>query len=102
MLDRTSEAVAPVEISLRGGDLWDAFARTRHAICRELTRYYLAGVCIHPAPDGKTLNFVATDGHRLAHVRVPITPTVAIAPVLVGADFVASAMKFRPPDLRRV
>src|SRR5271166_383527 len=93
MLDRTSEAVALVEISLRGGDLYDAFARTRHAICKEQTRYYIAGVYIHPAPDGKTLNFVATDGHRLAHVRVPIAPTVAIAPVLVGPDFVADALK---------
>ena len=93
MLDRTTDAVAPVEISLRGGDLCDAFARTRHAICKEQTRYYLAGVYIHPAPDGKTLNFVATDGHRLAHVRVPITPTVAITPVLVAADFVSGALK---------
>lgn len=93
MLDRTSEAVAPAEISLSGGELYDAFARTRHAICKEETRYYLAGVYIHPAPDGKTLNFVATDGHRLAHVRVPITPTVAIAPVLVDPDFVAGALK---------
>jgi DNA polymerase III subunit beta len=93
MLDRTSEAVAPAEISLSGGELYDAFARTRHAICKEQTRYYLAGVYIHPAPDGKTLNFVATDGHRLAHVRVPIKPTRAIAPVLVGPDFVADALK---------
>jgi DNA polymerase-3 subunit beta len=91
MLDRTTAATA--EISLRAGDLYDAFARTRHAICRELTRYYLAGVYIHPAADGRTLNFVATDGHRLAHVRVPITPTPAIPSALVGTNFVASAMK---------
>ena len=67
MLDR-SRTAALAEISLRGGDLYDAFARTRHAMCKELTRYYLNGVYIHPSPDGKTLNFVATDGHRLAHV----------------------------------
>ena len=91
MLDRTTAATA--EISLRAGDLYDAFARTRHAVCRELTRHYLAGVYIHPAPDGKTLNFVATDGHRLAHVRLPIMPTAAFAPVLVGTDFVAGALK---------
>jgi DNA polymerase-3 subunit beta len=91
MLDRTTAATA--EIRLRAGDLYDAFARTRHAVSRELTRYYLNGVYIHPAPDGKVLNFVATDGHRLAHVRVPITPTPAIPSVLVGTDFVASAMK---------
>jgi DNA polymerase-3 subunit beta len=91
MLDRTTAATA--EISLRAGDLYDAFARTRHAICRELTRYYLAGVYIHPAADGRTLNFVATDGHRLAHVRLPITPIPDIPSVLVGTDFVSSAMK---------
>jgi DNA polymerase-3 subunit beta len=93
MLDRTRNAVAPVEITLRGGDLHDAFVRTRHAICKELTRYYLRGVFIHPSPDGKTLNFVATDGHRLAHVRVPITPGATFKPVLVGPDFVAGALK---------
>jgi DNA polymerase-3 subunit beta len=93
MLDRSSTAFALAEISLRGGDLHDAFARTRHAMRRELTRYYLRGVYIHPSPDGKTLNFVATDGHRLAHVRVPTEPAVAFAPMLVGPDFVVGALK---------
>jgi DNA polymerase III subunit beta len=93
MLDRSTTAAATAEISLRAGDLHDAFARTRHAICKEQTRYYLNGVYIHPSPDGKTLNFVATDGHRLAHVRLPITPTAAFAPVLVGTEFVAGALK---------
>jgi DNA polymerase-3 subunit beta len=93
MLDRSSTAAAQAEISLRGGDVHDAFSRTRHAICRELTRYYLNGVFIHPSPDGKTLNFVATDGHRLAHVRVPLTTAATFKPVLVGPDFVAGALK---------
>jgi DNA polymerase III subunit beta len=93
MLDRSTTAAATAEISLRAGDLHDAFARTRHAICEEQTRYYLNGVYIHPSPDGKPLNFVATDGHRLAHVRVPIEPTSTFPPVLVDTDFVASAMK---------
>jgi DNA polymerase-3 subunit beta len=91
MLDRTTAATA--EISLRAGDLYDAFARTRHAMCRELTRYYLNGVYIHATPDGKTLNFVATDGHRLAHVRVPLATAATFRPVLVGPDFVAGVMK---------
>jgi DNA polymerase III subunit beta len=93
MLDRSSTASAVAESSLRGGELHDAFARTRHAICKELTRYYLRGVFIHPSPDGKALNFVATDGHRLAHVRVPSEPAVAFPRVLVGPDFVAAALK---------
>jgi uncharacterized iron-regulated membrane protein len=41
MLDQTNRAVATAEISLLGGDLYDALARTRHAICKEQTRYYL-------------------------------------------------------------
>ena len=93
MLDRTTEAAAIAEITLCAGDLHDAFARTRHAICKEHTRYYLAGVYIHPAPDGKTLNFVATDGHRLAHIRVPIAQAAPFEPVLIGADFVGEALK---------
>jgi DNA polymerase III subunit beta len=94
MLDRTTTAAASVEISLRAGDLYDAFARTRHAICKEQTRYYLAGVYIHPSSDGKVLNFVATDGHRLAQVRVPITQAATFEPVLVGPAFVNEALRF--------
>src|ERR1700719_2744983 len=84
MLDRTTAAATAAEITIQAGVLYDAFARTRHAMCREQTRYYLAGVYIHPSPDGATLNFVSTDGHRLAHVW---------APVLVKADFVTEALK---------
>ena len=83
----------PVEISLRSGDLHDAFARTQHAIYKETNRSYPSGVYIHSAPDGATLNFIAADGHRLAQVRVPINPTVGIEPVVVGAAFVAEALK---------
>jgi DNA polymerase-3 subunit beta len=93
MLDRTTEAVTAAEITLAAGELHDALARTRHAVSKELTRYYLNGVFIHPAPDAKVLNFVATDGHRLAHVRVPITPTPVIPSVLVGTEFVTGALK---------
>jgi DNA polymerase III subunit beta len=93
MLDRTTDAAATAEITIQAGDLYDAFARTRHAICKEQTRYYLAGVYIHPSPDGTTLNFVSTDGHRLAHVRVPVSAAAQFAPVLVKADFVTEALK---------
>jgi hypothetical protein len=43
MLHRSTTAAAAAEISLRAGDLHDAFARTRHAIYKEQTRYYLNG-----------------------------------------------------------
>src|ERR1700726_3703658 len=93
MLDRTTAAATAAEITIQAGVLYDAFARTRHAMCREQTRYYLAGVYIHPSPDGATLNFVSTDGHRLAHVWVPVSPAAQFAPVLVKADFVTEALK---------
>jgi len=93
MLDRTTETVTAAAITLQAGDLHDAFARTRHAMSREQTRYYLAGVYIHLSPDWRTLNFVATDGHRLAHVRVPLSAPAQFAPVLVKADFVVDAIK---------
>jgi DNA polymerase III sliding clamp (beta) subunit (PCNA family) len=48
---------------------------------------------LHLSRDGKTLNFVATDGHRLAHVRVPLATAATFKPVLVGPDFVAGALK---------
>ncbi len=91
MLDRTRET--ETVITLTAGDLYDAFARTRHAMSKEQTRYYLAGVYVHPSPDWKTLNFVATDGHRLAHVRVPISAPAHFAPVLIKADFVADVLR---------
>lgn len=44
------------------------------AMAQEETRYYLNGVYLHPVEEGEGkifLNLVATDGHRLAKVRVP-------------------------------
>jgi len=48
--------------------------RCHFAMAQEETRYYLNGVYLHPVEgeNGKIfLNLVATDGHRLAKVRVP-------------------------------
>ena len=48
--------------------------RTRFAISTEETRYYLNGIYLHTAGTGKnaTLRAVATDGHRLAQVELPL------------------------------
>lgn len=48
--------------------------RTRFAISTEETRYYLNGIYFHAAETGKTkvLRAVATDGHRLARVEIPL------------------------------
>lgn len=74
---------------LSGGDLKHSFAlavadlralidRTRFAISTEETRYYLNGIYVHAARnaaatgDIPVLRAVATDGHRLARVEMPL------------------------------
>jgi len=70
---------------LSGGDLGHEFTltaaevqvlidKTRFAISTEETRYYLNGIYLHSAErDGaKVLRAVATDGHRLASVEIPL------------------------------
>ncbi|HEY0832393.1 MAG TPA: DNA polymerase III subunit beta [Azospirillum sp.] len=74
---------------LSGGDLKHRFAlaaadlralidRTRFAISTEETRYYLNGIYVHAARqaaatgDLPVLRAVATDGHRLARVEMPL------------------------------
>ena len=48
--------------------------RTRFAISTEETRYYLNGIYLHPTEEDGTpvLRAVATDGHRLARVDIPL------------------------------
>lgn len=48
--------------------------RTQFAISTEETRYYLNGIYLHSAGTAKaaTLRAVATDGHRLAQVELPL------------------------------
>ncbi|MEE2699332.1 MAG: DNA polymerase III subunit beta [Pseudomonadota bacterium] len=70
---------------LSGGDLAHEFSitvseakalidKTRFAISTEETRYYLNGIFFHIAESGdvKVLRSVATDGHRLASMEVPM------------------------------
>lgn len=48
------------------------FAKTRHAISNDETRYYLNGVYLHPVTSdegGQVLRAVSTDGHRLARAQ---------------------------------
>ncbi|MBC8337778.1 MAG: DNA polymerase III subunit beta [Rhodospirillales bacterium] len=72
---------------LSGGDLDHQFTltvseiqalidKTRFAISTEETRYYLNGIYLHAAErDGAAvLRAVATDGHRLASIEVPLPP----------------------------
>ncbi|TCS65124.1 DNA polymerase III subunit beta [Varunaivibrio sulfuroxidans] len=63
---------------LNPGDLRGLIDRTRFAISTEETRYYLNGIYLHALSDqsAPVLRAVATDGHRLASVEVPL-PTGA-------------------------
>src|SRR6266567_3394224 len=60
--------------SLAAADMKRLIDRTQFAISTEETRYYLNGIYLHTAGSAKaaTLRAVATDGHRLAQVDMPL------------------------------
>ncbi|HWI29206.1 MAG TPA: DNA polymerase III subunit beta [Stellaceae bacterium] len=60
--------------TLSAADLKRLIDRTRFAISMEETRYYLNGIFLHAAKsnDVPMLRAVATDGHRLARMEVPL------------------------------
>jgi DNA polymerase-3 subunit beta len=62
------------EFELTAQDLKRLIDKTRFAISTEETRYYLNGIYLHTAHSGNkaTLRAVATDGHRLAQVELPL------------------------------
>jgi DNA polymerase-3 subunit beta len=62
------------EFLLSADDLKSLIDRTRFAISTEETRYYLNGIYLHATRSGdvQVLRAVATDGHRLARVEVPL------------------------------
>jgi DNA polymerase-3 subunit beta len=59
---------------LTASDLKRLVDKTQFAISTEETRYYLNGIYLHCSGSGKaqTLRAVATDGHRLAQVEIPL------------------------------
>jgi len=71
--------------SLSADDLRGLIDRSRFAISTEETRYYLNGIYLHQSNhDGvDTLRSVATDGHRLASVEVPLPPAAAGIPAVI-------------------
>ena len=64
----------PHQFTVAAAELRGLIDRTRFAISTEETRYYLNGIYLHQADrDGTTLlRAVATDGHRLASVEIPL------------------------------
>jgi DNA polymerase-3 subunit beta len=62
------------KFSVPAADLKRLIDKTQFAISTEETRYYLNGIYLHAAGSAKaaTLRAVATDGHRLAQVELPL------------------------------
>lgn len=66
--------------------LADALAAVDHAISTEETRYYLNGVFVHgqqEAGEPMDLRFAATDGHRLARLKIDLPDGAASWPATI-------------------
>jgi DNA polymerase-3 subunit beta len=64
----------PHKFRLQADDLKRLIDKTKFAISTEETRFYLNGIYVHAAKEGKTktLRAVATDGHRLARFELDL------------------------------
>jgi DNA polymerase-3 subunit beta len=75
----------PHNFMISAADLRRLIDRTRFAISTEETRYYLNGIYVHSAKSGdvKMLRAVATDGHRLARMEIPLPEGAAGMPGVI-------------------
>ena len=73
------------KFTLKGSDLKRLIDKTQFAISTEETRYYLNGIYLHIAGAGQTqtLRAVATDGHRLAQMELPLPDGAAGMPGII-------------------
>ena len=71
--------------TLSAADLKRLIDRTRFAISTEETRYYLNGIYLHAAKSDEVpmLRAVATDGHRLARMEMPLPEGAAGMPGVI-------------------
>jgi DNA polymerase-3 subunit beta len=86
----------PNSFSITAAELRHLIDRSKFAISTEETRYYLNGIYLHKAErDGTAvLRAVATDGHRLANVEVPLPKGAEKMPgVIVPRKTVAELRK---------
>lgn len=69
-----AEGDLPHNFTLSSEALGGLIDRTRFAMSTEETRYYLNGLYFHPADQegAPVLRVVATDGHRLARMEMPL------------------------------
>lgn len=83
----------PYRFMLPAKDLKELFDRTRFAMSTEETRYYLNGIYLH-AYQGTELRCVATDGHRLAKMGLPLPQgSEGIPGVIVSRKTVTEVLK---------
>lgn len=75
----------PHKFRLAADDLKHIIDKTRFAISTEETRFYLNGIYIHAAKEGKakTMRAVATDGHRLARYELDLPDGAADMPGVI-------------------
>jgi DNA polymerase III subunit beta len=73
------------KFTLPAADLKRLIDKTQFAISTEETRYYLNGIYLHTAGNGKStmLRAVATDGHRLAQVELALPSGAAGMPGII-------------------
>jgi len=78
-------AALPHKFRLGVEDLKRLIDKTRFAISTEETRFYLNGIYLHAAKDGKDgmLRAVATDGHRLARFELELPEGAADMPGII-------------------
>src|SRR6185503_17906998 len=78
-----SAGALPHKFRLAADDLKRLVDKTRFAMATDETRFYLMGIHMHAAKDGKakTLRAVSTDGHRLARFELdlPTAPPTCLA-----------------------
>ena len=94
----TTDGDTPHNFAVTAGELRTLIDRTQFAVSTEETRYYLNGIYLHAAKaedsDGEVLRAVATDGHRLARVDVPLPKGASGMPgVIVPRKTVAELRK---------
>ena len=87
----------PIQFEISGTDFGALIDKTRFAISKEGTRYYLTGIFLHTAD--QILTGVATDGHRLAKVALP-APRGAdgLDGIIIPAKTVAEIRKLADGD----
>ncbi len=75
----------PHRFRLAADDLKRLIDKTRFAISTEETRFYLNGIYLHAAKDGKTptMRAAATDGHRLARYELDLPDGAADMPGVI-------------------